>query len=856
MSHSKDSQSIHGPSKKNWFSFTSLMVMQVQNSFNDKAVQFLLVALGAALLKLAGSGDGSVVGSMEYVLAGLIVSPFILLAPVAGWVGDRFSKTKVIRFSSWLQLAILILLFVAVSLKSIRLAVFAFFLLAVQSTFLSPSKMGVIKELVGSKKLGFASGLLEMGTILAILAGSILVNFWYDARLVSGMTAWQAVTLPVFVVMCLGPISVLASYGIEVVPAASKERFQASILVRHFRQLGVVMKNRALKLSAFGVAFFWTFGGFIQLVSVQIAKEVNTIHLAGEGRSLAWMMLAAGFGIAFGSLVSSLISKRGIELGLVPVGGAVMVLGTAAMGLCDLETVWFHVSMMIAGAGAAMFLVPLNATLQDACDPAERGSVLAGSNLLNCCGGLLAVAFQLLLKNMGVSVSSQFFLFAGLSVVATGFATKILPQHAVRFVVLAIFRLVYRIKIENVGRLPAKGGVLMVANHVSYIDAFVLSAASPRPIRFLMDEKFMKRGGIVSLFTKLFNTVPISPTRAKEAIQVAANAVEEGAVVCIFPEGQLTRSGCMNEMKKGFQMIARRAKAPVIPVYMDGIWGSVSSFERRQYFGKRPYSLQYGVTVVFGDVLESRQASSEKVRHILNLLGEEAFIHREVLKRPKRVLSRKLKTLDGWHESIQNTHAKLAELSELDQRRIVSNALQLADGYSFQRGMSVVLDAGVNEAERNVIVCLALLLKFKCMIASPDTDMEQLQRWEQHYGKLTYLGGEGLRGVFEQAEVEGDYYHFGEAVRNDSSRNVYAITMAADVAFARSSPHPDSDNPHQQFQPGWKEDSVGRLLPCFGVQELSEGVLALSCRGVGLHCEIEGSIDEEGFVFLSPAGQE
>ncbi len=838
------------PSRRNWFSFLSLMVMQVQNSFNDKAVQFLLVALGVTLSKLSSSSAGILTGSIEYVLAGLIMSPFILFAPIAGWIGDRYSKTQVIRLSSWFQLAVLLLLFVSVSMSSIDLAIVSFFLLAVQSAFLSPAKMGIIKELVGTKKLAFASGIVEMGTILAILFGSILVSFWYDMRVLAGLDAWEAVSLPILLVLCLGPISVLASYGIEVVPAASKRPFRRGLFLDHIRQLNVVLRDRVLRLGAFGVAFFWTFGGFIQLVSVQIAKEVNVTNVAGEGRSLAWMMLVAGMGIALGSLLASLISKRGIELGLVPIGGLGMVVGSVVLGFCTPESGWFYAAMLVAGMGAAMFLVPLNATLQDACEPSERGSVLAGSNLLNCCGGLAAVGFQLVLKQAGFSVSSQFFLFGVLALAATMFAIRILPQQVVRFVVLALFRLIYRVKIERGDYLPLKGGVLMVANHVSYIDSFVLSAASSRPIRFLMDEKFMKQGGLVTLFTRLFDTVPISPTRAKEAIQIAADALKEGAVVCIFPEGQLTRSGCMNEIKKGFQVIARKARVPVIPVYMDGIWGSISSFERRRYLGKKPYVLQYGLTVAFGEPLPAKVATAEKVRFVLNQLAEQAFLEREIFYKPSKVFAKSLEILDGDAQVLRECLIRMRTLSVSEQRFWIRNALQLAEGYSFQRSMSIILEAEVLQKHKSLIVPLALVLRLKLLVAGPECEPEDLQLWKKTHDVGTVLGEGRLKDWFAQSALDIDYYEIGGGAMPADQPKSYTIGLHEGIAITRSSPHPHSDNPNQQFQPGWKEGSIGRLLPGFSVREFNEEEFELRCGSETDKYRVQGRIDEEGFVFL------
>ena len=855
---------LPSPTRRNWFSFVNLLVMLVQNSFNDKAVQFLLVALGVALTKIGAEGVPASVAHIEYILAGLIVTPFIVLAPLAGWVSDRFSKTRVIRYSSWFQLCILGCLFLCLSQQWIVAAIATFFLLAVQSTFLSPAKMGIIKELVGSKQLGFASGIVEMGTILAILAGSILMSFWYDHRLLASLDPWRAALFPVCLLLCLGPISTLCSYGIESVPASSQVPFRWGLMLNHLEQLKVVMRQRALRLSAFGVAFFWTFGGFIQLVSIQVAKENNLHSLGGEASSLAWMMLVSGLGIALGSLAASWISKRGIELGLVPVGGFVMALATAWIGLCSPESVAFYTAMSLAGVGAAMFLVPLNAVLQDTCLPSERGSVLAASNLLNCFGGLGAVGLQLVLKQCGVSVSVQFFLFGVLALWATWVATRLLPQQTLRFVILAGFRFIYKIKSERVEQMPKSGGVLLLANHVSYVDSLVLSAASPRPIRFLMDEKFITQGGVVAKFARLFDTVPISPSRAKDAIQTTADALKAGDVVCIFPEGQLTRSGCMNELKKGYQLMARRGGVPVLLVYMDGLWGSISSFERQRYFKKWPYTLKYGVSVVYGEPLSAKEASTERVRSELYDLGALAFQEREILTKPEKIFSRTLLLREsddtaGAHH-FQAAQRELLESPLEQQRLFLTNAMQLAGGYGFERSMDLLVDANsLGEALVNV-VAMALVLKARLSTPNSNGQIEDGQSELQKKRAKALIVGKDFSMEKVANDKELDCYRVSSEPMLENSSHGYVIGYIHSLFLTRSMPDLSAQQRGQDSQKGWKPQSLGRLLPGFSYRELDgrnevidneseKQSLELSLAGVGQTFLLNAQIDEEGFVF-------
>lgn len=201
---------------------------------------------------------------------------------------------------------------------------------------------------------------------------------------------------------------------------------------------------------------------------------------------------------------------------------------------------------------------------------------------------------------------------------------KSLARGFFRTFVASLIRLIYRVRALNTGNVPAEGGVLMVSNHVTYVDAFMISLACPRPVRFVIVDHFLKVK-VFAWFLRLFDAVPISPMRAKEAIRTAADAVKEGSVVCIFPEGQLTRTGMLTELKKGFELIARLAECPVLPVYMDSLWGSIFSFERFRYFKKKPKQFPYPVTVHFGPVIPMERVAGDTVRAAILDLSVEAF---------------------------------------------------------------------------------------------------------------------------------------------------------------------------------------------------------------------------------------
>jgi acyl-[acyl-carrier-protein]-phospholipid O-acyltransferase/long-chain-fatty-acid--[acyl-carrier-protein] ligase len=222
--------------------------------------------------------------------------------------------------------------------------------------------------------------------------------------------------------------------------------------------------------------------------------------------------------------------------------------------------------------------------------------VISASNLCTNLAGVFAVGLQYSLKALGVPSWMQFTFIAVICGWATIHIMRLLPRDFVRLIVLGVFRSIYKFKVKGVDKIPREGGVLLVSNHLTYIDAIVLSAACPRPIRFLMFADYFERKWIGKM-ARFFDTVPITPSKAKDAIRVASDALNEGAVVCIFPEGQLSRTGGVSELKRGYQMIAKRAKCPILPAYMDGLWGSVWSFAEGNFLKKYPRTLKYGVNV-------------------------------------------------------------------------------------------------------------------------------------------------------------------------------------------------------------------------------------------------------------------
>ncbi|MFM7182608.1 MAG: MFS transporter [Verrucomicrobiales bacterium] len=598
------------PSTRNWRSFLALVALQTQNAFNDNAVRFILLPLGTAL----AAELGGISGYFQHILAACLVVPYILFSPLTGWMADRFSKKSMITSALVLQSAVFLTIMAAVHLRLIWIATAGFFLLALQSTLLSPAKNGIIKELVGTARLNFANGWMEMTLIVAILTGMFVGGWAFDhgymGRPPTADNAWSAAAAPLWLLTAATLLALLFGAGVEKVsPCKPDERFHPGLLWGHFIELKRLFSTRAMRLSAIGVTYFWILGAMAQLVIVQVAKEA-TGGQGGMGSATSIMTACASGGIAIGAMVAALVGRKRTEFGLVPAGGILMSLACAALAFTPVGGNAFSIGLIAVGAFSAIFYVPLFAFLQELAPETERGRLIAASNLLNNLGMVFATLLQALMMKSGLGVGAQFGIMGAASLIVAFITLRLLPDRFFRMILLPLARRIWKVKASGIENVPAQGGVLMVCNHMSYVDAFVLSSACPRPIRFLIFEGYYNLWW-ARWFLNIFGAVPIARGKAHGAIKAAATALEEGHLVCIFPEGKLTTDGKMNPFLGGLELILRRSPVPVVPAAIRGLWGSFFSHAGGAPFTWRRTERASPACISFGPALPATSTASE-----------------------------------------------------------------------------------------------------------------------------------------------------------------------------------------------------------------------------------------------------
>lgn len=618
-------------------SLAALVTAQGLVTFIDCAAKFMLIALAQQLAPSIG-WDPQVVVLLVGVL---LVLPYIAFAPVCGWLSDRFSKRTVFNAALVLQIGAVVLLLAAAWLQSFGGVLGCFFLLSVQTAIIAPAKRGILLEYVAPEKLSRYVGYLEGANIGALAAGAWAGGYLFSRALSAGHSPWSAVSS---VSLMLGGLAVLAWLlwrFAAPTPAQSSEVLSAGVVVRHLRDLAEVWGDKPVARSALGIGFATGMGSYVMLALGQVVREQPegglTFALPGA------MLLLAGLGGFVGTVSAGLFSRRGVEMGLASIGGLLMCgclaslsIATPPPSFAPLALLKSPFAILLIGTGFSLGLaiVPLYAFVQQRAGDARRGRVLATIGLVAGGAVMLAAGLYAVFGAAGrlaMGTGAQFFALALIAAAMTVYAIYHLPHQTVCTVMRFFGPFFYRVTARGREHIPASGA-LLVCNHLSYVDAVVLQIASPRPIRFVAFAGLAK-GRVLRYLFRAAGVIPVAPDKPMKGIRLAVDAIKDGELVCVFPEGAISRTGQLMLLKRGFESIARQAHAPVVPAVIDGLWGSVFSFAGNKYLWKSPRLMPTHVCVIFGKTISPADINVGTARRALLDLGEEAFQERPSLKR-------------------------------------------------------------------------------------------------------------------------------------------------------------------------------------------------------------------------------
>jgi acyl-[acyl-carrier-protein]-phospholipid O-acyltransferase / long-chain-fatty-acid--[acyl-carrier-protein] ligase len=596
--------------------FWSLIATQFQGAFNDNALKFLVLYL-TLQTNLSPDEEASKVRMVGLLFA----APFILFSMTGGFLADRFSKRSVTIGTKYFEIAVMVLAIAAFWLHSMPVSLVALFLASTQGALFGPSKYGLLPEILPETRLSWGNGVIELGTFLAAIAGTLAgahLSEWFVGR--------QQYSGIVF--LGLSVLGLLTSLGISRVPAANPaKQFQINFLGDLWAQMRRIRQDRVLLLAVLGNTYFFFLAALLQFVIVFYGRDVLAVS-AGKG---SFLQAAIAIGIGFGSLAAGYLSGGKIEYGLIPLGAAGITIFGFLLALPGLSFGAVLTLLAALGFFGGFFIVPISALLQHRPEEEHRGGVLAAANLLSFVGILAASLVYYAAERFLHFGPLAFFFWASVGTLAAlAYVLWLLPDSLLRLLLWIAAHTIYRLDLKGQENIPARGGALLTPNHSSWIDAVLLTTATDRPIRFLMfkgvyDLPFIKP------FAKILKIIPIAsdqgPREMIHSLREASDALRNGEVVCIFPEGEITRIGQMLPFRRGFERIIKGIDVPIIPVNIDGLWGSIFSFSGGRFLWKRPRQIPYPVRVSFGKPLPST-ASTTDVRTAVQQLGVDAFNRR------------------------------------------------------------------------------------------------------------------------------------------------------------------------------------------------------------------------------------
>lgn len=568
-----------------------------------------------------------------FLISAIFILPFVLFSATSGQIADKYDKAMLTRFVKTFEIGVMLVGGAGFWLHNAVLLYLCTFLMGVHSTVFGPVKYAYLPQHLDKSELVGGNGMVEMGTFVAILFGTIL------GGAAAGSDAHGAAILA-FGCVTIALIGRVASGFVPPsMPSQPDLRINWNPISETWRNLKLARQNRTVFLSLLGISWLWFVGATFLSSFFRFAKDV----LSANPDVVTVLLATFSIGIGTGSLLCERLSKKRIEIGLVPLGSIgisvfaidLFFASHALPGVTHLLTVGEFMAMhahwrvladlFLLAMFGGFYSVPLYALIQSRSQPSHRARIIAANNILNSLFMIVSALMAVALTSAGVGIPGLFLVTALLNVVVAIYIYSLVPEFLLRFVAWLMVHTFYRMRLVHAERIPEEGAAVLVCNHVSYVDAIVIMAESPRPIRFVMDHRIF-RTPLVGWLFRHAKAIPIAPAHEdpemlKRAYEACAKALDDGDLVCIFPEGKLTRTGEMNPFRHGVAEILRRKAVPVVPMALRGLWGS---FWSRSTDARFPRPLQKGVmsrlTLAVGEPLEPAEATPERLQQVVTEL--------------------------------------------------------------------------------------------------------------------------------------------------------------------------------------------------------------------------------------------
>lgn len=555
----------------------------------------------------------------------LIILPFILMFSPSGFLADRYPKNLIMKISAFFNILLTIAICICYYIGAFWVAFGLIFILGIQAALYSPSKYGYIKELVGKNLLAMGNGAVNAVSIVAILAGMSIFSLGFEILYTSLHNSKEQILeqmTPLAIMLIL--FSCLEFFLTTRLPKLSNENKEIQFEAKKYlsgkllvTNLKLIFENKTIWLCVLGISLFWAISQ-LYLVAFPVFSKNN---LFIENTFFVQIALGfSGFGVIIGSLMAGKFSKNYIELGLIPLGALGVLIITIIMPYFS-SLISYSFLFFFFGLCAAFFIIPLNTLIQFHAKENELGKILAGSNFLQ---NIIILAFLILatlFANFEIESTYLFYFAAFVAFITTSYVVAKLPFSLVRLLINIAFLQRYRLLVDGFRNIPEKGGGLLLGNHISFIDWAIVQMAIPRKVYFVMERSIYSKW-YIQFFLDKFGVIPISSGASKASLELIASHIKKGELVCLFPEGMLSRHGQLNKFKGGFELICENLDencGVILPFYIRGLWGSTFSRSDEEFSTRNRTLSKRNIAIAFGKPMPLHSSKEEVKAKIVEL---------------------------------------------------------------------------------------------------------------------------------------------------------------------------------------------------------------------------------------------
>jgi 1-acyl-sn-glycerol-3-phosphate acyltransferase len=603
---------------------------QAFGAFNDNVYKNVLVIVATYHAASYTQLEPELLTNMA---GGLFILPYVLFSGIAGQLADRFDKTLVLKVVKAAEIVIMTIAALGFAAHSIEVLLSALFLMGVHSTFFAPAKYGLLPEVLEETELVGGNALVEMGTFLAILLGTLA------AGLLAAEGGIGAIATALIGVAAVGFATSLAIPALR--PAAPGLRIDWRPWTSTWDNIRAARESRAVFQSILGISWFWFYGALVLAQLPLFAKDV----LGGSEQIVTLLLVLFSAGIGIGSLLCERLSGRKVEIGLVPFGsigltafavdlyfavpGSPPGVGLSAAQFVALPGAWrVLMDLGLIGVFGGFFIVPLYALVQQRARRDAMSRVIGANNILNAVFMVVAALLGAIALNAGLSIVELLLLTGILNAFVAAYIYRLVPEFLLRFLAWLLVHFIYRLKTRGTQNIPAQGPALLICNHVGFADALVISAASPRPVRFIMEASIFRIPVLSAIFRGM-KAIPVAPAKEdpevyERAFQIVANELRDGQLVCIFPEGRLTSDGEIGEFRAGMMRILKETPVPVVPLALTGLWDSMFSRKYGKVWRRWPRRFWPKIGLRVGAAIAPERADLQTLREaVVALRGSD-----------------------------------------------------------------------------------------------------------------------------------------------------------------------------------------------------------------------------------------